>query len=96
MPINSSENKNLIMPKMALHAHQLEVIDPKDEFMKDDIYFFFYTTDGATTVSKVTEIYKGLSGGQSFFLSATDRVLFPTKAIGSKYPINILSLTFQL
>ena len=81
---------------MALHIHQLDVLDAKDEFMKDDIYFFFYTTDGATTVGRVTDIYKGLSGGQSFFLSATDRVLFPTKEVGFQVPHKHLIVDFSI
>ncbi|MBG09438.1 MAG: hypothetical protein CME68_11820 [Halobacteriovoraceae bacterium] len=90
------ESRNLKMPRIALHAHQLEVIDAKDEFMKDDIYFFFYATDGATTVGRVTDIYKGLSGGQSFFLSATDRVLFPTKEVGFQAPYKHLIVDFSI
>ncbi len=92
----SSESRNLEMPKIALHAYQLDVINPKDEFMKDDIYFFFYTTDGATTVGRVTDIYKGLSAGQSFFLSASDRVLFPTEEVGFQAPYKHLIVDFSI
>ena len=96
-PLSSdSESRNLKMPRMALHAYQLEVLDAKDEFMKDDIYFFFYTTDGATTVGRVTDIYKGLSAGQSFFLSATDRVIFPTKEVGFQAPHKHLIVDFSI
>ena len=45
---------------------------------------------------QVTEIYKGLSGGQSFFLSATDRVLFPTKAIGFQVPYKHLIVDLSI
>ena len=47
------------MPRMAaLHAYQLEALDAKDEFMKDDVVLF-YTTDGATTIGRVTIFIKG-------------------------------------
>ncbi|MDC0254189.1 hypothetical protein OAK75_04780 [Bacteriovoracales bacterium] len=88
--------EKLKMPRMALHAYQLEVIEEKDDFLKDDIYFFFYTTDGATTTGRVSEIYKGLSAGQSFFLSAQDRVIFPTADLGYATPYRHLIVDFSI
>ena len=91
----SLESK-LEMPRMSLHAYQMEVLDEKDEFLKDDIYFFFYTTDGALTTGKVSEVYKGLSQGKSFFLSAQDRVIFPTADIGYATPYKHLIVDYSI
>ena len=95
-PTERSSNEKLKMPRMALHAYELEVIEEKDDFLKDDIYFFFYTTDGATTTGRVSEIYKGLSAGQSFFLSAQDRVIFPTAEVGYATPYRHLIVDFSI
>tara|TARA_B100000029_G_scaffold145370_1_gene140563 strand:+ start:2832 stop:3950 length:1119 start_codon:yes stop_codon:yes gene_type:complete len=92
----NNRTEKLKMPRMALHAYQMEVIEEKDDFLKDDIYFFFYTTDGATTTGRVSEIYKGLSAGQSFFLSAQDRVIFPTADLGYATPYRHLIVDFSI
>ena len=91
-----SVGNKLEMPRMALHAYQFEVIDEKDEFLKDDIYFFFYTTDGALTTGKVTEVYRGLSQGNTFFLTAQDRVLFPPADIGYATPYKHLIVDYSI
>ena len=91
-----SLSDKLEMPRMALHAYEFEVIDEKDEFLKDDIYFFFYTTDGALTTGKVTEVYKGLSQGNTFFLTAQDRVIFPAAGIGYATPYKHLIVDYSI
>lgn len=91
-----STNETLTMPRMALHAYEFEMIDENNDFLKDDIYFYFYTTDGAVTTGRVTDIYKGISQGQSFFLSAKDRVLFPTNEIGYATPYKHLIIDYSI
>jgi hypothetical protein len=91
-----STDEALTMPRMALHAYEFEMIDENNDFLKDDIYFYFYTTDGAVTTGRVTEIYKGISQGQSFFLTAKDRVLFPTKDIGYATPYKHLIIDYSI
>ena len=91
-----SLSEKLEMPRMALHAYEFEIIDEKDEFLKDDIYLFFYTTDGALTTGKITEVYKGLSQGNTFFLTAQDRVIFPAAGIGYATPYKHLIVDYSI
>lgn len=82
-------------PDLSLHAYKVSVIETSDDYLKDDIYVFFFVTDGVIPVGRVSSIYRGLSSGQSFFLSETDRVLFP-QGMASKKPENHLIVDYGL
>ncbi|MBY0515601.1 MAG: hypothetical protein K2P81_01745 [Bacteriovoracaceae bacterium] len=73
-------------PALALQASRFEVIEATDDWMKDDIYLYFFVTDGLVTSGKVTSIYKGLGAGESFFFNLQDRLLYPSGSVSSKDP----------
>src|SRR5690606_6876137 len=74
------------LPEMALHAFRFDVIDKKGLFFGDDIYAYYYVTDGLVPQGKVTEIYKNVKSCQAFFFNANDRVIFPGAGIVSATP----------
>jgi hypothetical protein len=73
------------LPKLALHAYKMDVIN-KSEFLKDEIYFYFFTTDGLVPSANVTDIYKGVGSGESFFLKPSDRIVFPLDKSSASVP----------
>lgn len=70
---------------VSFEAVKISVIEESDDLFGDDIYAYFFVTDGFVTTAKVTGIYKNLSEGEAFFLSLADRKLFPmTGDLGAK------------
>lgn len=67
--------------KVAIHAFKIDVLDTED-WLGDDIYAYFFVTDGTVPTGKVTDLYKNISNRQSFFLNPNDRWIYP---IGSTY-----------
>ena len=78
--------KKEVLPKISLQALRLDVIEPSDDFLKDNLYCYFFMTDGTVPTGKVTDIYKGLSAGESVFFSPLDRPLFPLQAGAAQSP----------
>lgn len=62
---------------IAIQATRLDVVESSDDVLKDDIYCYFFVTDGAITTGRVSSIYTGLESGESFHFSPDDRALFP-------------------
>lgn len=84
------------VPEMALHAFKMKVVEESDGWLKDDIYAFFFVTDGVIPTGKVTTIYKGLDQGQSFFFNEIDRAIFPLIGVPAKRPENHLIIDYGL
>jgi hypothetical protein len=84
--IDNLDNKNyenssdLIMPSISIHAFKIDVVNPVDDVTGDNIYGFFFVTDGHIPTGRVTSIYKGLRGGGSFYLNQIDRLVYPILA----------------
>lgn len=83
--------------KIALHALKMDVVKTSDDFFKDDIYVYFFITDGVIPTGKVTSTYKGLSAGQSFFFTQEDRKVFPlVDKLMSKSPSRHLIIDYGI
>lgn len=74
------------VPEVALHAYKLDVHSQAGSFFKDDIYTYFFVTDGVIPTGKVTSVYKGIGSGRGFFFSELDRSIFPVPGISAKKP----------
>ena len=84
------------VPEVALQAFRFDVIEESDDWFNDDIYMYFFITDGVIPTGKVTSIYKGLDQGQSFFLNEVDRAIFPLVGIPAKRPDNHLIVDYGI
>lgn len=84
------------VPEMAVHAFRFKVEEESDDWFKDDIYAYFFVTDGVIPTGKVTSIYKGLSQGQSFFFNEIDRAIFPLVGVPAKRPENHLIIDYGI
>jgi hypothetical protein len=62
---------------LLFQASKLQVIDPSDDVLKDNIYTYFFVTESVTTTAKVTGIYKGIGRNQGFSFNLLDRQIFP-------------------
>lgn len=71
---------------IALHMTKFTVLDEYDDVTNDDIYVYTVTTYGDKVWGRVSDVYKGLDEGDSFFFGATDRGVFGPK--GEAMPIN--------
>ena len=58
---------------------KFKVHNPEDNFLGDDLYFYFVISDGRLVHSKVTDFYRGLHAGDEIYLNAQDRLLYPFK-----------------
>jgi hypothetical protein len=83
------------VPEVALQAFKLDVVKTSDWF-KDDVYAYFFITDGVIPTGKVTTIYKGVATGQSFFFNEVDRAIFPLMGIPAKKPNNHLIVDYGI
>lgn len=84
------------VPEMAVHAFRFKVNDESDNWFKDDVYVYFFMTDGVIPTGKVTSIYKGLSRGQSFFFNEIDRAIFPLVGVPAKKPDSHLIIDYGI
>ena len=84
------------IPEMALHAYKMKVVEASDDWLKDNIYVFFFVTDGVIPTGKVTSIYKGLKHGDSFFFNEIDRAIFPLIGVPAKRPENHLIIDYGI
>ncbi len=84
------------VPEVALHAVRIDVNKKADIFFNDDVYAYFFITDGVIPTGKVTSIYKGLASGDSFFFNELDRAIFPLLGVPSKKPENHLIVDYGI
>lgn len=84
------------VPKVSIHVAKIDVIVNSDPIAKDNLYGYFFVTDGVVPTGKVTSIYKGLSSNESFFFNEFDRVVYPVNGIRSKVPDNHLIVDYGL
>jgi hypothetical protein len=84
------------IPEIAVHALKVDINETSDDFFKDDIYAYFFVTDGVIPTGKVTSIYKGISSKQSFFFSDVDRAIFPLIGVQAKKPENHLIIDYGI
>jgi hypothetical protein len=84
------------VPELALHAFGFDVIEESDDFFNDDIYCYFFVTDGVIPTGKVTSIYKGLDEGETFFFNEVDRAIYPLLGAPSKKPDNHLIIDYGI
>lgn len=75
-PIPQSETATS-WPAVAVHISQFDVLEASDDWFKDDLYCYFIVTNGVVPHAKVTQIYRGLTSGESFLFDLADRPLFP-------------------
>lgn len=81
------------VPELAVQATKFTVIDQSD-WLGDDVYAYFFITDGVIPTGKVTSIYRSTNTGQSFFFNEIDRAIFPLVGIPAKRPENHLIIDF--
>ena len=93
---SSRKIHNTEIPEVAVHAVRIKVVDETDDWFKDDVYAYFFITDGVIPTGKVTSIYKGIGQGQSFFFNEVDRAIFPLIGIPSKKPENHLIIDYGI
>jgi len=84
------------LPELGFHAYKLDIIEEDDDLWNDNIYCYFFTTDGVIPSGKVTSIYKGNNQGDSFFFNEIDRVLFPVPGIVAAKPNNHLIVDYGI
>lgn len=84
------------VPEVALHAFRMDVIEESDDFFNDDIYVYFFVTDGVIPTGKVSGIYKGIDEGETFFFNEIDRAIFPLIGIPAKRPDNHLIVDYGI
>ncbi len=84
------------VPEVSLHAFKMDVIKRSEIMFKDDIYVYFFVTDGVIPTGKVSSIYKGVNSGDSFFLNEIDRAIFPLVGIPAKRPDSHLIVDYGI
>ncbi len=84
------------VPELALHAFGFDVVEESDDFFNDDIYCYFFVTDGVIPTGKVTSIYKGLDEGETFFFNEVDRAIYPLLGVPAKAPDNHLIIDYGI
>jgi hypothetical protein len=82
------------IPAVSLQALKIDVV--KSSQMSDDVYAYFFVTDGVMPTGKVTSIYKGVSSGESFFFNPIDRAIFPLIGVPAKTPSNHLIIDYGI
>lgn len=92
---NSDLNQNLAVPEVALHAIKLKVVEESDDYLNDDLYLYFFVTDGTVPSGKVTSVYRGLDEGDSFYLNPLDRIIYPL-GMGAKSPQQHLIIDYGI
>lgn len=83
------------VPEIALHAVKFKVVEESDDALNDDLYMYFFVTDGVVPTGKVTSIYKGNDEGDAFFFNEIDRQLFP-QGMAAKRPAQHLIIDYGI
>lgn len=82
------------VPEVSFQATRIDVHKKADMFFNDDVYAYFFVTEGDIPLGRVTSIYKGLSSGESFFLNESDRPLYPLTVGNFKRPGQYLVIDY--
>jgi hypothetical protein len=80
---------------ITLHAVSMKAHEISDDWMQDDVFCYFFVTDGAVPYAKVTSVYRGLSRGESFHFTPRDKVIFPIDA-GFRIPQSNLIIDYGI
>lgn len=88
--------KSADVPEIAVHASKMDVVEQSEGWVKDDIYVYFFVTDGVIPTGKVSSIYKGVGRGQSFFFNEVDRAIFPLIGVNAKRPENHIIIDYGI
>jgi hypothetical protein len=94
--IKNRKTESVKVPQLALHAFGFDVIEESDDFFNDDIYCYFFVTDGVIPTGKVTSIYKGVDEGEAFFFNDVDRAIYPLLGVPAKAPDNHLIVDYGI
>jgi hypothetical protein len=65
------------LPQVAIQAYKVQVLDPEDDLMKDDLFLYFFVTDGVIPTGHITGIYRGNGANDTFVLDNLERVVYP-------------------
>lgn len=80
---------------IAVHAIKIDVLESED-WLGDDLYAYFFVTDGLIPFGKVTQIYSNIKSGQSFFLNAWDRIIYPVNPNNGRSPRRHLIIDYGI
>lgn len=83
-------------PEMAAQAVKIKVERASDTWFKDDVYAYFFVTDGVIPTGKVSTTYKGIGSGESFFFNEVDRAIYPLIGVPAKAPENHLIIDYGI
>jgi hypothetical protein len=92
---STSPNISEINLPVSLQVSKLYVKEESDDFFNDDLYLYFFVTDGLIPYGKVTTLYKNIDEGESFFFNVSDRLLFPLTG-GAKSPTQHLIVDYGI
>jgi hypothetical protein len=81
-------------PPISFQVTKVDVVNSSD--LSDDVYAYFFVTDGIMPTGKVSSIYKGISSGESFFFNTIDRAIFPLSGISAKSPRSHLIIDYGI
>jgi len=91
---NKKDLKQISPIEVSLQATKVDVHTASQ--FSDDVYAYFFITDGVIPTGKVTSIYKGVASGESFFFNPIDRSIFPLVGIPAKSPTNHLIVDYGI
>ncbi len=94
--IKNRKSETIPVPELTLHAFGFDVIEESDDFFNDDIYCYFFVTDGVIPTGKITSIYKGVDEGETFFFNEVDRAIYPLLGVPAKAPDNHLIIDYGI
>jgi hypothetical protein len=93
--VKGDKNALVSNVEISLLATQFYVKEESDDFFNDDIYVYFFISDGLGTTAKVTSLYRGLDEGDGFYFNLNDRQLYPLSG-GAKAPVNQLIVDYGI
>lgn len=75
--LKQTKVRNLFIEKdrVSIHLNKLKVIEDYDDLINDDIYLYVITTIANKIHLKLTNVYRGLDEGDSFYFFPDDRIL---------------------
>ena len=80
---------------VTLHMVSLFVKEESDDFFNDNVYLYFFVTDGLIPYGKVSSLYQNINEGEGIFFNALDRLVFPLTD-GAKSPSQHLIVDYGI